>query len=89
MAVRPLPLAAQELLTYKDVSEDFTWEESMQLYSAQRNLNGRVMLENCSTLVSLGHQPSKPNVISELGQELTLKKGEFPGCISLGLARCL
>lgn len=57
MAVRPLPLAAQELLTYKDVSEDFTWEESMQLYSAQRNLNGRVMLENCSTLVSLGEHP--------------------------------
>lgn len=31
-----------------------------------------------------GHQPSKPNVISELEQELTLRKGELPGCISLG-----
>lgn len=84
MAVGTLPLGAQESLIYKDVSVDFTWEEWMQLCSAQRNLYGRVMLENWSVLVSLGHQPSKPNVISDLEQELTLRKGEFPGCISLG-----
>lgn len=47
----------QESLIYEDVSVDFTWEEWMQLCSAQRNLYGRVMLENWSTLVSLGEQP--------------------------------
>lgn len=47
----------QESLTFKDVSVDFTWEEAMQLESAQRDLCGRAMLENCSTLVSLDKHP--------------------------------
>lgn len=89
MAVGPLLLGAQESVTFKDVSVDFTWEEWMQLDSAQRSLYGRVMLENYRNLACLGHQLSKPNVISALGQELGLRKRELPGCISLGLAHCL
>ncbi|XP_052498573.1 zinc finger protein 28 homolog [Budorcas taxicolor] len=51
----------------KDVSVDFTWEEQVHLDSPQRNLYGKVMLRNYRNLVSLGHQLSKPNVISQLG----------------------
>lgn len=52
MAVWPLPLGAQDSVTFKDVSVDFTWAEWMQLDSVQRNLYGRLVLENSRNLVS-------------------------------------
>ncbi|KAM7333353.1 hypothetical protein ACRRTK_006673 [Alexandromys fortis] len=80
----------QDSVTFKDVSVDFTWAEWMQLDSVQRNLYGRLVLENSRNLVSwAGHQLSVPDVISEPEQVLSLRKRELPGCIFLGLAHCL
>lgn len=89
MAIWPLPLGAQESVTFKDVSVNFSWAEWMQLDSAQRKLYGGLVLKNCRNLVSLGHELSEPDVISEPEQGLSLRKRELPGRIFLGLAHCL
>ena len=47
----------QDLVTFKDVSVDFTWAEWMQLDSVQRNPYGRLVLENCRNLVSWVRTP--------------------------------
>ncbi|KAL0604666.1 Zinc finger protein 69-like protein [Plecturocebus cupreus] len=77
-----LPIAeSQELLTFKDVSIDFTQEEWGKLTPAHQNLYREVMLENYSNLVSVGYQLSKPSVISQLekGEEPWMTEKEGPG----------
>ncbi|XP_046325208.1 zinc finger protein 69 homolog B isoform X2 [Marmota monax] len=67
-----LTAGSQELLTFKDVSVDFTQEEWGQLALDHQNLYREVMLENYGNLVSVGYQLCKPVVISQL------EKGEEP-----------
>ncbi|XP_076966193.1 zinc finger protein 69 homolog B [Callospermophilus lateralis] len=68
-----LTAGSQELLTFTDVSVDFTQEEWGQLALDHQNLYREVMLENYGNLVSVaGYQLCKPVVISQL------EKGEEP-----------
>ncbi|XP_047393924.1 zinc finger protein 39-like isoform X2 [Sciurus carolinensis] len=56
------------MVSFEDVSVDFTWEEWQDLDDAQRTLYRDVMLETYSSLVSLGHCVAKPEVIFRLEQ---------------------
>ncbi|XP_023442396.2 zinc finger protein 69 homolog isoform X2 [Dasypus novemcinctus] len=71
-AILGLLTESQELLTFKDISVDFTQEEWGRLAPPHQNLYREVMLENYRNLVSVGYQLSKPSVISQL------EKGEEP-----------
>nr|XP_020039609.1 zinc finger protein 432-like [Castor canadensis] len=62
----------QDSLTLEDVSVAFTWEEWQLLGPAQKDLYRDVMLENYSSLVSVGYHVSKPETLSKL------ERGEEP-----------
>nr|XP_040132644.1 zinc finger protein 39-like isoform X2 [Ictidomys tridecemlineatus] len=55
-------------VSFEELSVDFTWEEWKALDDSQRNLYKDVMLETCSSLVSLGHSIIKPERIFKLEQ---------------------
>ncbi|XP_046495089.1 zinc finger protein 84-like isoform X5 [Equus quagga] len=60
---------SQGSLSFEDVAVVFTWEEWQLLDSAQKSVDRSVVLENWSSLVSLGFQVIKPDVIFKLEEE--------------------
>uniref|UniRef100_A0A8C9P8X2 KRAB domain-containing protein n=1 Tax=Spermophilus dauricus TaxID=99837 RepID=A0A8C9P8X2_SPEDA len=56
------------LLSFNDVSLEFSWEEWQLLDSAQRYLYREVILENYSNLLSVGYHGTKPDLIFRLEQ---------------------
>lgn len=56
------------LVSFEDVSVDFTWDEWQDLDDAQRKLYREVMLETYSSLLSLNQCDAKPELILKLEQ---------------------
>uniref|UniRef100_A0A7N4P5S4 KRAB domain-containing protein n=1 Tax=Sarcophilus harrisii TaxID=9305 RepID=A0A7N4P5S4_SARHA len=75
------PGVPQELVTFKDVTVDFTFEEWGHLHPSQKKLYRDVTLENYRNLIWLGLEFSKPHVIYQLehGEAPWQLKGDIPG----------
>ncbi|XP_062060050.1 zinc finger protein 39-like [Lepus europaeus] len=56
------------LMSFEDVTVDFTWEEWQVLDDAHRNLYREVMRDTYRSLLSLGFCITKPEVICRLEQ---------------------
>ncbi|KAM9055451.1 zinc finger protein 84 isoform 3-T10 [Megaptera novaeangliae] len=71
----------QGSFSFEDLSVDFTQKEWQLLDPYQKDLYKDVMLENYSSLVSLGYEVMKPGVILKLehGEEPWTGDGEIPG----------
>uniref|UniRef100_A0A8C8W6L2 RIKEN cDNA 2610008E11 gene n=1 Tax=Peromyscus maniculatus bairdii TaxID=230844 RepID=A0A8C8W6L2_PERMB len=63
---------AMELVSFEDIAVYFTWQEWQDLDIAQKLLYRDVMLENYSSLVSLGCCMVKPELILTLEHEFGL-----------------
>ncbi|KAM5199360.1 zinc finger protein 84 isoform 3-T3 [Hipposideros larvatus] len=76
----------QESVSFEDLSVDFTQKEWQLLDACQKDLYKDVMLENYSSLLSLGYEVMKPDVIFKLeqGQEPWTGGGAPPSSGSLG-----
>ncbi|KAM9195006.1 zinc finger protein 84-like isoform 2-T3 [Dugong dugon] len=81
----------QESLSFEDLSVDFTQKEWQLLDPSQKDLYKDVMLENYSSLVSLGYEVMKPDVIFKLeqGEEPWIVDGEIASSDSPGLVSCV
>uniref|UniRef100_A0A9L0JK64 Zinc finger protein 140 n=1 Tax=Equus asinus TaxID=9793 RepID=A0A9L0JK64_EQUAS len=77
----------QESFSFEDLSVDFTQKEWQLLGPHQKDLYRDVMLENYSSLVSLGYEVTKPDVIFKLeqGEEPWVGDGEVPSSDSPGV----
>uniref|UniRef100_A0A671F337 Zinc finger protein 84 n=1 Tax=Rhinolophus ferrumequinum TaxID=59479 RepID=A0A671F337_RHIFE len=76
----------QDSVSFEDLSIDFTQKEWQLLDACQKDLYKDVMLENYSSLVSLGYEVTKPDVIFKLeqGREPWTGGGALPSSGSLG-----
>ncbi|KAJ1060359.1 hypothetical protein K5549_012954 [Capra hircus] len=86
MALDLLPAPVTESVAFRDIAVLFSRDEWLCLDSAQRTLYREVMLENYSTLVSLGIPFSMPELICQLqqGEDPCMVEREIPQDTCLG-----